>query len=1244
MSFFQVRERPTKTGIDIYPDFIVGRADDLMVRGGSFYAVWDEASGLWSTDEFLVQKFVDAALYAHADKLDGLTTVKSLSSFQSNSWKNFKSYCLNLPSSNMPLDDVLAFANTPLKKGDHCSKRLPYVLKAGPITAYDKLISTLYAPEEREKLEWAIGAIIAGDAKNIQKFFVLYGEGGTGKGTFLNILLELFEGYTAVFDAKALTGSNSPFATEAFAANPLVAIQHDGDLSRIEDNTILNSVVSHELIIINGKYAKPFSAKVNAMLFVGTNQTVKIKDGKSGIIRRLIDVHPTGNTVPPVEYEALKHGIKFELGAIAQHCLDVYRRLGPNRYSAYRPMEMIVRTDMFYNFVAEYYEIFREQDGTTLKQAWEMYKQYCDESRFEWRLDKSRFRDELRNYFDEFKDRGRVGEIQVTNQYLGFKFKKFGLSPPPVPLPPSLVMELEESRLDKELAEQPAQYASENGPPGKPWAQVTTTLGDLDARRLHFVKLGLQHIVVDFDLKGEDGKKNLTLNLKAASMWPPTYAEFSQSGAGIHLHYIWAGDVSELSHSYAPGIEVKTFPGDASLRRKVSFCNDLPIAMLDSGLPLKERRVIEGTTMRSERALRELIIRNLRKEIHPGTKSSIDFIAKILDEAWTSGMHYDVTDLRGRILAFANDSTNHAAQCIKSVMSMKFASDDVAVNPGPVTPVDDRLVFYDIEVYPNLFVVCWSYYDSDEVVRMVNPSAAAVEELISFKLVGFNNRRYDNHILYAAIMGYSNADLFRLSQALINGDKNASFGDAYNLSWTDVWDFSSVKYGLKRFQIELGLNHAEISLPFDEPVDVVDWPRVIEYCVNDVVTLKAVFDARKQDYVARQILAELSGLSVNDTTQRHTARLIFGSDKNPAEKFVYTDLSIEFPGYVFEGGKSTYKGVETGEGGFVYAEPGMYRDVAVLDIASMHPTTIEILDLFGPYTRNYSDLKAARLAIKCRDYDSARRMLGGALQPYLDNDANAKALSDALKIVLNIVYGLTSASFKNPFKDIRNKDNIVAKRGALFMVDLMEAVRARGFQVIHIKTDSIKIPDATPEIVQFVTDFGAKYGYTFEHETTYEKFCLVNDAVYIAKHVVPATLESDNADAWKVKWTATGAQFAHPYVFKTLFSGEEVTFEDLAETKTVTAAIYIKFGDDDPHFVGRAGSFVPVREGGGTLLRGKDGTFHAITGTKGWQWRESAIVKSEGKEDTVDLSYYRHLVDEAIKNISKYGDIEQFRD
>ena len=72
----------------------------------------------------------------------------------------------------------------------------------------------------------------------------------------------------------------------------------------------------------------------------------------------------------------------------------------------------------------------------------------------------------------------------------------------------------------------------------------------------------------------------------------------------------------------------------------------------------------------------------------------------------------------------------------------------------------------------------------------------------------------------------------------------------------------------------------ELDIPWDQPVDEKDWDRVVEYCVNDVRATEAVFEDRKQDFVARQILAELSGLTVNDTTQNHTAKIIFGDDED----------------------------------------------------------------------------------------------------------------------------------------------------------------------------------------------------------------------------------------------------------------------------------------------------------------------------------------------------------------------------
>lgn len=107
------------------------------------------------------------------------------------------------------LDDKLIFSNTKTSKTDYASKRLDYPLEAGDISAYDTLISTLYSEEERMKIEWAIGAIVSGASKKIQKFMVLYGAAGTGKSTILNIIQQLFNGYYSVFDAKALGSASN---------------------------------------------------------------------------------------------------------------------------------------------------------------------------------------------------------------------------------------------------------------------------------------------------------------------------------------------------------------------------------------------------------------------------------------------------------------------------------------------------------------------------------------------------------------------------------------------------------------------------------------------------------------------------------------------------------------------------------------------------------------------------------------------------------------------------------------------------------------------------------------------------------------------------------------------------------------------------------------------------------------------------------------------------------------------------
>ena len=1273
MDFFKIGIRETKGGtLEVYPDFQITRSKDLMVRARSFYAIWDDERQLWSRDEYDVRRLVDEALKKYVEENSGDAgekyNVKYLLSFNSQGWTTFRKFIQNISDSYHQLDNNLVFANQDVKKTDYASKRLPYPLAPGDHSAWDEIVGTLYSIEERTKLEWAIGAVVSGDSKKIQKFLVLYGLAGTGKSTILNIIQKLFEGYTATFEAKALGMNSNAFATEAFSSNPLVAIQHDGDLSKIEDNTKLNSIIAHEEMTMNEKYKPSYTSRVNAILFMGTNQPVKISDAKSGIIRRLIDVHPTGVTIPANRYHMLMSQIDFELGAIASHCLEVYRTLGKNYYNAYRPTEMMLQTDIFFNFIEAHFDVFKMQDGTTLKQAYTLYKEFCTDTGIERPLPQYKFREELRNYFDIFHDRFTINGQEMRSYYSGFTANKFKATVKDVKTF-SLVMEETVSLLDELLADMPAQEASAKDIPKQSWSSVKTRLADLDTTKTHFVKVPEHHIVIDFDLKDENGEKSLERNLEAASVWLPTYGELSKSGSGVHLHYIFDGDSSQLSSVYSEGIEVKVYAGDSSLRRRLSKCNAVPVATINSGLPMKEKKkVLTEQKIQSERALRDLIKRNLRREIHPGTKPSVDFIKKILDDAFDSGLSYDVTDMRSTIMAFANGSSNQPFEALKVVQKMKWKGQDVPDKPleepeshdemarikKEVTQDDDRNVFFDVEVYPNLFVICWKYEGSDTTVRMINPKAQDVERLFKLRLIGFYNRRYDNHILYAAYMGYNLQQLFELSQRLIDNKAGAAFGEAYNLSYADIWDFSSKKQSLKKFEIELGVHHLEMDIPWDKPVPEEDWERVVEYCVNDVEATEVVFADREQDFVARQILATLSGLTVNDPTPKHTAKIVFGNDREAQRQFVYTDLSKEFPGYVYDFGKSTYlnpswpadtKPEDPGEGGYVYAEPGVYEDVALLDIASMHPTTIGVLNMFGDYTKNFTELKDARIAIKNGEFDKARQMLGGRLEPYLRNEFAAKDLAYALKIVINIVYGLTSAKFDNPFRDVRNKDNIVAKRGALFMIDLKRAVQEKGYTVVHIKTDSIKIAAADKAIIDFVFEYGTKFGYDFEHEATYDKLALVNDAVYVAHKAGAAPREG---------WTAVGAQFQHPFVFKTLFTHEEIKFDDYCETKQVSKGhMYLDFGGEieieKMAFVGRTGRFVPVTEQsgvGGTLYRVAeiDGERkkYAVSGTKGYRWIEAENADALGERLEVDMAYFEMLVNDALNTIDKWGPVDPF--
>ena len=1241
MDFYEIKERALKSGTtEVRPAWRVLRFKDLMIRGKSFYAVYNPDTHFWSTEEYDLMRIVDADVARRfkeaSERVDGSVWARYLGDYDSKTYSDYKAWMSKLPDVYHPLDSGILFADQTPRREDYATRTLTYSLSDDPCPAYDELISTLYDPDEREKLEWGIGSVFTGDSKWIQKFFVLYGSAGSGKSTVLNLISRLLDDHIGKFDAAALGRPSDQFALEPFKSNPRVAIQHDGNLVRITDNSRLNSLISHEPMVMNEKGKSLYDFKSEAMLFVGTNLPVRITDSKSGLTRRLIDVEPSGRKLDIRRYNDIMDRIESERGSIVRHCIEVYKTKGSSYYDDYKPIGMMSKTNPIFNFLDFYRDELDDEDGISLKRIYEMYKEYSQTYSDGAMYPMYKFKDEIRDYFEEFHDRLMIDGIYRRKVYKGLLKSKFSQGKKTEsPIPDWTDMSERDSYLDELYKDQLAQYANENGLPAYRWDDVTTTLKDLDTRKEHYVLVPERDIVIDIDLD-----KDRTRCLEEARKWIPSYAELSRSGGGVHIHYRYPGDPSELSRMVAPGIECKVYSGKSALRRRLTECTDHQgLTEVEVGyLPVKEQSVIKQEVMQSEKSIRKLISRNLRKEIHPGTKPSIDFIKKILDDAYESGMPYDVSDIRQKVLTFAMKSTHQADYCIKLVQEMRFSSEHDHEEEFE-EPTDDTPIIFDVEVFPNLFLVNWKVRGSDEIQRMINPTPNEISDLAEKKLVGFNNRRYDNHILYGRMLGYSNEQLYHLSRKIISNLIREGFKEAYNLSYTDIYDFAAKKQSLKRWEIELGIHHKELGLPWDEPVPEDRWEEVAAYCDNDVIATEKVWDHLEADWEARQILASIAGLPVNSSTNNLTTRIIFQGQRNTQQYLRYTDLSEMFPGYKYEYGKSTYRGEEVGEGGYVYAEPGYHKNVALLDIASMHPTSIENLQLFGPYTKRYSELKRARILIKHKELDEARKILNGALAPYLDDESNLDALAYALKIALNSTYGLTAAKFDNPLRDPRNVDNIVAKRGALFMVDLKHFVQEKGYTVAHIKTDSIKIPNADDRIISEVFEFGRRYGYIFEHEATYDRMLLANDAVYIAHD--------------KDGWHATGKQFQEPLVFKTIFSGDPLDLEDVAQTRSVTTRMFLEFGEDDRKFVGRVGSFLPVdpgTPGAGRLVRenhrtDKEGneliSYGDVSGCKGYRWLDYEDVQGDWR-DVYDDRYGRQLVDAAMDQIRKWTDVDAF--
>ena len=136
LDFLIVSTRSVKKDIvEIYPKFrLYPKSEDLMIRGGDFYAVWLEEKGLWSTNEDDALNLIDLELTRFAGEFREQhpdANVKILYTWDSSSGSidQWHKYCQKQKRDSFEmLDETIIFANSETDKKNYASKKLPYSL------------------------------------------------------------------------------------------------------------------------------------------------------------------------------------------------------------------------------------------------------------------------------------------------------------------------------------------------------------------------------------------------------------------------------------------------------------------------------------------------------------------------------------------------------------------------------------------------------------------------------------------------------------------------------------------------------------------------------------------------------------------------------------------------------------------------------------------------------------------------------------------------------------------------------------------------------------------------------------------------------------------------------------------------------------------------------------------------------------------------------------------------------------
>ncbi len=355
-------------------------------------------------------------------------------------------------------------------------------------------------------------------------------------------------------------------------------------------------------------------------------------------------------------------------------------------------------------------------------------------------------------------------------------------------------------------------------------------------------------------------------------------------------------------------------------------------------------------------------------------------------------------------------------------------------------------VFYDLEVYPDRFLMGWLGCDGVTQYDGVRAVRTKLERCFGsgLKLIGFNNRRYDHPILEHVLRGADERGAYELSRNIIAGSNSISWN-------TDIIDLYEIcpkiaRASLKEFGHRMGYPILEtLPYPYDEVLDANQWENVKEYNKHDLFITRMLWLRLKGEYEGRQrlkvffdiktefggvprlaekaIISKLDDCTIDRSGKLHKSNNLvlpecFNNMYEEAFAFpVARYLAGEKPDFMNE--KHNVKGcnVKFGVGGLHGdSTPGLYYDAYDYDVASYYPSIILNSKLGGERFRSlYKKIYDDRLALKRAGSKDA----------------------DVLKLVLNSLYGKLADKYASKQIYAPNLALTICFLGQFYLVDLL---------------------------------------------------------------------------------------------------------------------------------------------------------------------------------------------------------------